>query len=665
MSSYRTKRRKINSEVEVIMQQLDSSTSPEYLHSSTLHLNSLQSNSNAQSIDAANLQCTQEPIHIVNPVDISIQQPLLRAGLAEWSVKNNITHASVSKLLTILNPFISDSENLPLCSKTLLGTPRLVKTCKIGGGKYFYFGIEQNLIKDISIGLRKSEFPIVKRIATSYNDSTILTIRVSTDGLPICKSSNIQLWPILIMLDQALNPRVRLVAVFCGETKPSNLNEFLQPFIDECSALENEGFKYNDAQYYLRISCIIADAPARSFIKGSKGHTAYHGCERCIEEGTWDGRIVFSSLAANLRTDESFKSMIDVDHHCQLSPFSRLEVGLVSQVALDYMHLICLGVTRKLLNLWICGPKANRLPSREVAKISSHLVSVSKCIPEEFARKPRTLRDINRYKATEFRQFLLYTGPAVLLRVLDKRKYKHFLLLHSATLILLSEKASYPSWNLLAQNLLRNFVKEMQSIYGNTTSVYNVHSLIHISDDARNYGSLENISAFPFENYLQKLKKLIRGQKLQLEQIVKRVAEIETNCIDITLPMNKNKVGAIGKKNNTCKKYYFRNIAITSKVGNNCFMTNGGSVLLICKILLEEEVYVECKEYLDVNKVSGYPFNSKLMCVYGLGSKMSNIIKLPVAELYIKCVLLPLSQVQSGNVVPCSKFICIPMIKSI
>ena len=38
--------------------------------------------------------------------------------------------------------------------------------------------------------------------------------------------------------------------------------------------------------------------------------------------------------------------------------------------------------------------------------------------PREFARGPRTTADLLRYKATEFRQFLLYTGPVVLLNKL-------------------------------------------------------------------------------------------------------------------------------------------------------------------------------------------------------------------------------------------------------
>jgi hypothetical protein len=52
---------------------------------------------------------------------------------------------------------------------------------------------------------------------------------------------------------------------------------------------------------------------------------------------------------------------------------------------------------------------------------------------------------------------------------------------------------------------------KMQLIYRSSTIVYNVHSPLHVADDALNYGCLDNVSAFRFENYLQHIKKMVRG----------------------------------------------------------------------------------------------------------------------------------------------------------
>ena len=94
------------------------------------------------------------------------------------------------------------------------------------------------------------------------------------------------------------------------------------------------------------------------------------------------------------------------------------------------MHLVCLGVMKKLLVLWLAkGPVAVRIPFRNQTKISESLESLSSYISCDFARKNRPLVDVNRWKATEFRLFLLYTGPVALLGNVDKEIYDNFMLL--------------------------------------------------------------------------------------------------------------------------------------------------------------------------------------------------------------------------------------------
>ena len=130
--------------------------------------------------------------------------------------------------------------------------------------------------------------------------------------------------------------------------------------------------------------------------------------------------------------------MADEGHHRGPSPFRELNIGMVSQFPLDYMHLVCLGVMRRLLWLWRKGPLQGRISSRNLGSISNLLVGLVGFIPGEFSRKPRPLMEVDRWKATEFRQLLLYTGPVVLLGNLRDALYKNFLLLHVALYILVS-----------------------------------------------------------------------------------------------------------------------------------------------------------------------------------------------------------------------------------
>ena len=49
--------------------------------------------------------------------------------------------------------------------------------------------------------------------------------------------------------------------------------------------------------------------------------------------------------------------------------------------------------------------------------------------------------------------------------------------------------------------------------------VYNVHGLVQLAEDASRFGCLDNISAFPFENFLGKLKRMVRKPSFPLEQV--------------------------------------------------------------------------------------------------------------------------------------------------
>ena len=88
-----------------------------------------------------------------------------------------------------------------------------------------------------------------------------------------------------------------------------------------------------------------------------------------------------------------------------------------------YASSICLGVMRKLLLLWLRGKKEIRMSAAQADEVSRRLVNLQGSIPALFARKPRSLNVIDRWKATEFRQFLLYTGKVVLKGVLKVALY--------------------------------------------------------------------------------------------------------------------------------------------------------------------------------------------------------------------------------------------------
>jgi len=107
-------------------------------------------------------------------------------------------------------------------------------------------------------------------------------------------------------------------------------------------------------------------------------------------------------------------------------------IDIVNDFPLDYMHLVCLGVTKKLILLWLGHFKNSpvRLQNIKVKNISSHLLSLKPNMTYDFSRTPRSLTEILRWKATEYRLFLLYTSPIVLKNIISEPCYSHFICLH-------------------------------------------------------------------------------------------------------------------------------------------------------------------------------------------------------------------------------------------
>lgn len=174
------------------------------------------------------------------------------------------------------------------------------------------------------------------------------------------------------------------------------------------------------------------------------------------------------------------------------------------------MHLVCLGSVKKIILLWLGmfknSPVHVRIQSKNILLITNHLFSIKQYITCDFSRKPRGLNEVVRWKATEFRLFLLYTGPIVLKGILLNEYYLHFLCLHVALRILLTSNSIEKKIN-FSEKILIHFVEKFEEIFGSQFSSLNIHGLLHIVDDYRKYGSLDNCSCFPFEKYMKFLKK--------------------------------------------------------------------------------------------------------------------------------------------------------------
>lgn len=452
-------------------------------------------------------------------------QSVFRNRLAAFVRKSNLSCENTTILLKLLRE--DGRPELPESRQSLLHTPRtpiVIRQCP--PGEYYHFGLKKCL----------------KRCNFSFLQETeLVEIDINIDGVSLAKSSKLKLWPILGAFPGHLNTSPFLIGCYVGRKDPANIEIYLQEFVDELIDVTNNGCLVTPQSIRkpFKVRLFTCDMPGRSFVKGVLGHTSLFGCDRCHQKCYHIRRtMIYQTTIGPERTDLSFRNREHIEHHQvefqnrpMLLEHPDLQLDMVSQFVLDDMHLVHLGVTKHiLLNVFILAHKCNSVYLQTDAKrvLDTLYISYAPYIPSEFTRKTRTiLEEVRKWKATEFRLFLLYTGIVLFRDKVGSQLYKHFLLL-SLSMRYLSANATYEENAMECERMLQKFVEDYGTIYNADDVVYRIHALLHVLDDVRKYGPIGSYSAYRFENHQREIKKHVKKFTKILPQIYNRLEEIET-----------------------------------------------------------------------------------------------------------------------------------------
>lgn len=172
--------------------------------------------------------------------------------------------------------------------------------------------------------------------------------------------------------------------------------------------------------------------------------------------------------------------------------------------------------------------------------------------------------------------------------LLSDELYNNFILLHCAMRILCCKKLCL-ILSAHAKQYLKRFVLFCGKLYKIQSLVSNVHALLHITDDVNYHQfSLSDITAFPFENALGKLKKMVHSGRKPLQQLCKRLSEkysIDTKKAVRPPSFEILKVKkAVCKIDNKISSFRYNNFTYTTSKPNNCVLLNSNEFVLINKI---------------------------------------------------------------------------------
>lgn len=184
-----------------------------------------------------------------------------------------------------------------------------------------------------------------------------------------------------------------------------------------------------------------------------------------------------------------------------------------------------------------------------------------------------------------------------------------------------------------------------------------MHGLTHLVESVKDLGCLDSFSAFPFENFMQVFKKMIRKGDKPLEQVVKRLTEMMASnycfsnnvVLDLDTPSfsRPHSCGPLLPSSDELQQYscvQFSTFTIRTSKPNSCCFLKCGSIILIENIVFSKELQgmaIVYREFVEKSNFYSNPLlDSSTLNVFTV-SKLSQLQEQPISNIEKKMILVP------------------------
>ena len=294
-------------------------------------------------------------------------------------------------------------------------------------------------------------------------------------------------------------------SLWTGSTPDFNI--FFSRYNNELDNLLKVGIFIESLNLQIKVKCyvFIADAPERALVLNMHKFNGKYGCIMCMQEG--GENVNKGSRGNNLkftykpnemfaRTEEKY---LQQAHQSQIhnitvegikgpTYLSKL-LPLPTSTIIDYMHASLLGTTKHLLSMWLSikNQKTEFYLGSKINSIDKILIQVK--YPIEFSRYQRSISEnLNNFKASEYRNFLFYAGMPILKYFLPTTHYNHFVQ-YVIFMRLLCDTNCQSKFILLAYDVIVEYVKQFEVLYGQENMSFNLHSHLHFPRQVQRYKS--------------------------------------------------------------------------------------------------------------------------------------------------------------------------------
>lgn len=395
-----------------------------------------------------------------------------------------------------------------------------------------------------------------------------ISVQCNLDGVSTFKSSKMSMCPIQIAVNELpyrdRKDNIILTGLWCGKEKPV-MDIYLRPFIDELKDLHENGINCLPANFdepvNIKVHTFLSsvDSVARCILQNINQFNGQYGCSLCLHPGE---HVKVGNGYARVYCGDKRRARTEHQHkiHATMalaegrpvygvkgpSLFMLVPIfNIITSFPPDYMHSVLLGVVKMFFIAWF-DSKNSECPwyiGSKKRDFNHRLLNILP--PCEITRVPRSLDDLKLYKASEWKNLLLYYSLPCLHKLVAERYYKHWSLLVYSMHNLLSSKISEYDLN-EAERALQKFVFDTERLYGPEYMKFNVHLLLHIPKAVKFFGALWAWSAFPFESYNRILRDMIYNSQSVLHQVCKSYLRLQS--IKYNNVFQKQNCSAVGKQ---------------------------------------------------------------------------------------------------------------------
>lgn len=262
--------------------------------------------------------------------------------------------------------------------------------------------------------------------------------------------------------------------------------------------------------------CTSCDIPASRKVSGFVGHSAYHGCSRCLkpfpteafgekpnycgtDRSNWPPRSKESHLKHALEhksanTKEKQK-LIEREHGCRYSVLIELQYyDIVRFCIIDPMHNLLLGTAKHVLSIWVSQDIIDKTQLATIQSIVDNFIT-----PTNIGRIPLKIASgFSGFTAEQWRNWVLIFSLCSIKGCVPYRHYDCWLLFVKAVNLLCSRQITLQEVD-QADTLLMEFCQSFEHLYGKDHYTINLHLHGHLKDCILDFGPVYSFWLFAFE----------------------------------------------------------------------------------------------------------------------------------------------------------------------